>query len=107
MTSFLPFHGFSPVVKSLRVDFATLPLSQIFNLILSFPLLNDLSVIASEASADNEDSSNGLSTIVEPSNPSVFAGSPRNIRRGEAYRPSIVVTTGGLPGNGLTREMFY
>ena len=58
MTSFLPFHGFSPVVKSLRVDFATLPLSQIFNLILSFPLLNDLSVIASEASADNEDSSN-------------------------------------------------
>ena len=42
--SLLPFCGFSPVLKSLCLDFYALPPSQIFDLILSFPLLEDLSV---------------------------------------------------------------
>ena len=41
--SLIPFHGFSPVLKSLRVVSATLTLSQTFDLIRSFPLLEDLS----------------------------------------------------------------
>jgi len=45
MISLLPFHGFSPVIKSLPVDFYSLPPSQVFDLILSFPLLEDLHVI--------------------------------------------------------------
>ena len=44
MDSFVPFHGFSPV-KSLRATFTVLLSSQLFNLILSFPLLEDLTVI--------------------------------------------------------------
>ena len=41
-----PFHGFSPVVKSLHMILGVIPPSQIFDLIYSFPLLEDLSVIA-------------------------------------------------------------
>ena len=43
--SFVPFHGFSPI-KSLHVD-PFIPPSQLFNLILSFPLLEDLTMTIS------------------------------------------------------------
>ena len=44
--SLIPFHGFSPVLKSLRLHMPSdaLAPSKIFNLIRSFPLLDDLSV---------------------------------------------------------------
>ena len=41
----IPFHGFSPAIKSLLISFSNFPPSRIFNLINSFPLLEDLSVI--------------------------------------------------------------
>jgi hypothetical protein len=44
-TPLVPFHGFSPAMKSLRLAFLSFPLPQIFNLILSFPLLEDLAVL--------------------------------------------------------------
>ena len=44
--SLVPFHGFSPVLKSLRVDSSALTHSQIFDLVRSFPLLEDLSIDA-------------------------------------------------------------
>ena len=66
-----PFHGFSPVVKFLSVNFISLPSSQIFNLILSFPLLEDLIVTARRV-IENSD---GLSAAVQPSNPPIFTGS--------------------------------
>ena len=37
-----PFHKFSPVLKSLRVDSAILSCSQTFNLVRSFPLLEEV-----------------------------------------------------------------
>jgi len=40
----VPLHGLSPVLRSLRLDFATLPDSDIFGLICSFPLLEDLAL---------------------------------------------------------------
>ena len=43
--SLVPFHGFSPVIKSLRVAFFIIPSSRVFNLIISFPL-EDLTVVA-------------------------------------------------------------
>jgi len=43
--SLVPFHNFSPVLKSLRVVYYTLPRSRVFNLICSLPLLKDLYLI--------------------------------------------------------------
>jgi hypothetical protein len=41
----VPFHGFSPAIKSLAVDFFVFPPSHVFDLILSFPLLEDLFIL--------------------------------------------------------------
>ena len=73
--SLIPFRGFSPVIKSLHVDFTFLPTSRIFDLILSFPLLEDLTLIAYEASADNDDGYDELSTAIHPLNTPTFTGS--------------------------------
>ena len=43
--SLSPFHGFSPVVRSLRLATTLLRHSEIFDLICSFPLLEDLALI--------------------------------------------------------------
>jgi len=40
--SLVPFHNFSPALKSLRVVYCPLPHSRVFNLICSLPLLEDL-----------------------------------------------------------------
>ena len=42
--SLLPFHGFSPALKFLHIDFSFFPFRRIINIILSFPFLEDLSV---------------------------------------------------------------
>ena len=42
----VPFHGFSPALKSIRVEFITPPPPQVLDLVLSFPLLEDLSSIS-------------------------------------------------------------
>ena len=43
--SLVPFHNFSPVLKTLLVMYHTLPRSRVFNLICSLPLLKDLYII--------------------------------------------------------------
>jgi hypothetical protein len=75
-TSLVPFHGLSPVVKSLHVTVPVLPPSQAFSLILSFPLLEDLAVaIYYETSADNDGSGEDeMTTATQPSNPTIFTG---------------------------------
>ena len=72
--SFIPFHGFSPAIKTLLVDFTTLPTLAIFNLILSFPLLENL-FVTTHFRTDHDDSSSGLLTAVPPQNPPTFTGS--------------------------------
>ena len=78
-------HAFSPAVKSLRVNFSNLPFPHFFDLILSFPLLEDLTVIDcshDEESIDNGgDTSDGLSTVVRPANLPTFAGSLKLLMR--------------------------
>jgi hypothetical protein len=73
-TPLFPLHGFSPVIKSLRVYIPGIPPSQIFNLILSFPLLEDLAVIIHcGMSIDNE--VDEMPTAAPPPTPSTFTGS--------------------------------
>jgi hypothetical protein len=77
-TPLVPFHELSPIVKSLRVIVLALPSSQIFSLIFSFPLLEDVTVIASyETSADNGDGSgkDEIPTTTQPSSSPKFTGS--------------------------------
>ena len=66
-TSLLPFHGLSPAIKSLRVNFHSLPSSLVFDLILSFPLLEDLKVLTRDESIDDCNGSRPPSTVVQPS----------------------------------------
>ena len=73
--SFVPFHGLSPVLKSLRVTGPPPPSSQIINLVFSFPLLEDLAVFtSSKTPTDNGDSPNRLLTAIQPSSSPVFSG---------------------------------
>ena len=75
-TAFVPFYGFSPTIKSLIVFLFDHPSSQIFNLALSFPLLEDLTVtVCHWASDHNDDDSDGLPATVKPSNLPAFNGS--------------------------------
>jgi len=74
----VPLQGFSPFVKSLKIYCIALPISRIFGLILSFPLLEDLTAgNCSEVIINEDDGSDGLPTIFQPLNPPVFTGSLR------------------------------
>ena len=73
--SLAPLHGFSLVLKSLRVTFTILPPSRVFDLILSFPHLDDLVVIAFDASIDSGGGPDALPTITLPSSSPTLAGS--------------------------------
>jgi hypothetical protein len=75
--SLVPFHGISPVIKSLRVAVSTLPFSHIFDLILSFPLLDDLAVMVYQTPGESgDDSEEGeIPTAAQPSSSPMFTGS--------------------------------
>ena len=89
-----PFHGFSPVIKSLRVDFLVLLPSQVFDLILSFPYLEDLTVIA-YTSIDEDDGPAGSPTV-QTSNSPILTG---YFLKGGAKStiPSTIIPTGWCP----------
>jgi len=42
--SLVPFRGLWPALKSLHLDYASIPLSEVFGLVCSFPLLEDLAL---------------------------------------------------------------
>ena len=88
--SLVPFHGLSPAIKSLRIGFGTLPPSKIFNLILSFPLLEDLALIGVGPPTDSPD---GLPTAIQPQNLPVFCGclelSSASSKVGETFDRSL------------------
>jgi len=100
--SLLPFHGFSPAIKSLYVGFDSHPSSQIAGLILSFPLLEDLAVNSSHLVGDHSDGSRGLPTIVQPSNPPKLTGTLELVTRnaGPVIRPLL-----SLPGGFHFRKL--
>jgi hypothetical protein len=74
--SLVPFHGLSPAVKSLRIIIPALPPPRIINLVLSFPLLEDLAVTTSfRMLTDNDDGSHKVLTAIQPSSLPKFTGS--------------------------------
>lgn len=58
------------------MECVALPPSQIFDLILSLPLLGDLTVVNDyHMPIKNDDGFGGLPTVIQPSNPPMFIGS--------------------------------
>ena len=105
--SLLPFHGFSPVVKSLRFGFVVVPSSRIFDLILSFPLLEDLSVAAYDRVIDND--SNHPLTVVHNSGPPRLTGSLElHLREGlEHISRRLLSLPGGIHFRKLDLTWFH
>ena len=68
----VPFHGFSPAITSLHIKSLSFPCSHIFNLICSFPLLEDLS-LASSGQTPGIDSNEQPAS--RPSSSPAFTGS--------------------------------
>jgi hypothetical protein len=76
--SFAPFHGFSPVIKSFRVVIPAPSFPRVFNLICSFPLLEDLDVVDLDPlfgiPINSNNGSDGLPATTKPQNLPVFTG---------------------------------
>ena len=68
--SLLPFHGFSPLLKSLRINSISFPSSKVFDLIHTFPLLEDF---AEAAIACHQTERDGL-VPAKHLNPPAFTG---------------------------------
>jgi len=99
------FRVFSPFVKPLRVNNAAFPPSLLFDLIVSFPLLEDLLIIDCYCTSDNGSDSNEASTLIQPSGPPMFTGSFVLFLDGGTWpiddRASVVVPADPLPGTHL------
>ena len=98
--SLVPFHGFSPVLKSLRVVSCALPHSQVFNLIYSFPLLEDVyvSTIGGSFLEGGDSGFNEQPTITQLSSSPVLTGSLelRSAFGTEPFGPRLLSLQGGL-----------
>jgi len=64
--SLTPFHKFSPTLKSLRVGFTLIPHPGLFDLICSFPLLEDLSL-----KGHDRDDPHGSQTVTPSTSPAL------------------------------------
>jgi len=62
-TFLVPFHVISPTIGSLYVYVTAIPLSRVLNLILSFSLLEDLTLTGDDPSIRNIGGPDALSTI--------------------------------------------
>ena len=71
--SLVPFHKFAPTLKSLRVTSLLFPLSQVFKLICSLPLLEDLDLIGCDGWAVSDDNLRTPSAVVPLASPA-FTG---------------------------------
>ena len=70
------FRGFSSAIKSLHMRFIVLSIPETFDLVLSFPLLENLTMSAhTERVVDEDGGSDGLLTAVQPSSSPMFTGS--------------------------------
>ena len=87
--AFTQFRGFSPFIKSLCVHHVAFPPSQLSNLILSFPLLEDLSITdCYRMSIKDAGYFDWLSTAIQPSSLPMFTGSLDLFLRG-GMRPIV------------------
>ena len=81
--SFAQFRGISPTLKSLRLFYSFAPLSEVLDLICSFPLLEDLSLCSVQQpyTKENADEWNDTSTSPKLTGSLLLSGSNRNITR--------------------------
>jgi hypothetical protein len=110
--SLVPLHGLSPVIKSLRVSVPILPSSQIINLVLSFPLLEDLRLTVTTppgVSAGDDDGSGRLSTATQPSSPPLLTGSLELSMEGgmEPFIHQLLTLPGGIHFRKFTFKWFH
>jgi len=103
----IAFHEFSPVIKSLYLSFTLIPPSHIFDLALSFPLLEDLSIITCDygGPAYNNHGPGGLPTAVRPSSPPMLTGILA-LFLVDCCPCRVVSTSGSSFGPGFTRKIF-
>lgn len=73
-TSLVPFHGLSPTITSLDITFVSFPCLPIFNLIYSFPLLEDLTLVSHYMIYNSGDPDEQLA-IAQLRNAPAFSGS--------------------------------
>jgi hypothetical protein len=106
MISLIPFCGLSPALKSLCVTASTLPSSHIFDLILSFPLLEDLALAVGSPLEENSDDPEGVErpTTTQPSSSPVFTGSlVLDLRGGmKSFACRLLSLPSGIHFRGLT-----
>ena len=114
LTSTVPlvsFHGFSPVIKSLYLSFIALPPPHIFDLIVSFPLLEHLCLVtrAHDKPIHYDDGSGGLQTAAQPSSPPKLTGSLALFLMGgtELIICQLLSLPGGIHFRKLTWTWFY
>jgi len=69
--SLTPFYKFSPSLKSLRVGLISLPYPQVFDLICSFPLLEDFTLMGYNASLAEGDSPDRPQAVIHSSSPAL------------------------------------
>ena len=103
---FIPLHGLSPAVKSLRMSFIDLPPPQVLDLALSFPLLEDLTVDSFFGSFDSD--GDAPPTAIQPSNSPVFTGSLKLSRGGVnriAHR--LMCLPGGIHFRRISLTQLY
>jgi hypothetical protein len=105
-TPLVLFHGFSPVIKSLCVTFMALPPSRVIDLILSFPLLEDLAMTTFSGISAGSDR---LSAVVQRSTPPTLTGSLElNIEEGmEPIIYLLLSLPGGIHFRKLTWTWFH
>jgi hypothetical protein len=107
--SLVPFHGLSSAIKSLRVVVSALPSSCVFDLILSFPLLENLAVIVHEELTDSDDGlkEDGAPTAIQPPSPPVFTGSLElYLKGGMTFTRRLLCLPGGIHFRKLTLTRF-
>ena len=109
--AFIQFRGFSPFIKSLRVTRVAFPSTQFSDLILSFPLLEDLSVTECyryRTLTNDGGFTDELSTAIQPSREPVFTGSLELLMRGgmEHIARQLLSQPGGIHFRKLTWTAF-
>jgi hypothetical protein len=107
--SLVPFRGISPVVQSLRVVVPALPFLWIINLILSFPLLEDLTVVVFYGVPDDDDGPNNPLTAVQPAGPPAFTGSLELYSKGGMgpFTRRLLSLPGGIHFRKLVLTWFH
>ena len=105
----VPFHGFSPVLKSLHLSYNILPNSRVFDLVSTFPVLEDLTLVTNGPDVDGVPGFNAPPPVARPLTSPAFTGTlDLNMYRGMGS-PSrqLLGLPSGLHFRKLILSRFY